>query len=356
MLDPSLASLSDTLRDEAYACGRVLSSEQIASVLSASPSLPSARRSLGLPRPPPLPLSPPLLSSHLPPSDREGPAIGGLREALDKGDRSILEAYRRWIHAAREGGEHAERKAERPTRVAAEREEEAVGAAEGRVPSDPVEAAAVRVLSELRMMEWTLLDLDDALLIAARERKEAREEAEEAAAAAKAAALEEEGAAASSDAAATAAGGSETATQASSSTEGGASREAPDELTVEQIEQIERSVREFIEDKRAWVEAVRAEVAAPRAPGAEPLPTAFNVYVLLDGRRPARAGSAAAAESPHGAAATSPEAREPPAELPADVPEIDFDDARLPLGLKCLVGMEQRWRSALRCFSAIRAS
>jgi hypothetical protein len=165
-----MEAMVDTLRDEAYAVGRVLSTAQITGAISTAGSLPGARSALGLPRKVYV-LQPPQLQDYAAPSAHDSESITELRVAMTAADASLLKQYAIW-QAAREAAlpdvpepASGERSASDDGGAA----HSPAGGPEGttpepepvpeRVPKHPADAAATRLLSELRMMEWTLMDL-----------------------------------------------------------------------------------------------------------------------------------------------------------------------------------------------------
>eukprot|EP00962_Isochrysis_galbana_P030275 scaffold9793_cov105-Isochrysis_galbana.AAC.1 len=169
-----MEAMIDTLRDEAYAVGRVLSTAQITRAINAAGSLPGARSALGLPRKVYV-LEPPQLRDYAAPSADDGESITELREALTAADASLLKQYAVW-QAARAAAPPDTPEPASGDRLASDdggASHAPAGGAEStpaepepvpktdpeRVPKHQVDAAATRLLSELRMMEWTLMDL-----------------------------------------------------------------------------------------------------------------------------------------------------------------------------------------------------
>lgn len=166
----------DTLRDEAFAVGRVLSTAQLTGAVTAAGSLPGARSALGLPRRVYV-LEPPQLRDYAAPSAEDGESITELREALTAADASLLKQYAVWQaeraaappdipdpagdggRTVSDDGGASPSPAGGPEDPSAPEPKPVPESVPERVPKHPADAAATRLLSELRMMDWTLMDL-----------------------------------------------------------------------------------------------------------------------------------------------------------------------------------------------------
>jgi len=256
---------SDTLREEAYAAGRAPSNAQIQAAV-ATGSLARARESLGLPAKV-TPSEVPQLEDYAQVSPTDPKMVLEICKALTEMDTSLVTLYSRW---------EADRSSEGGGPSAAEPQAASPDASQDPTAETPVtelDSLAARFLSELRLMEWTLHDLEDALKVAERERAEdaadVAKAADEAVAAAEAAAADEADA-----------GRNTSAAVALERVGRGGDGGARDEKDAKRVAEYEGSVRKYIADKLAWVEVVRSLVAAPLLPGGAARSTSFDARLV----------------------------------------------------------------------------